>query len=223
MTQRIDIKSSSRAGRFKKKLVGPEELKIEAPAIENKMSALIEMWKAQKLTDAELTTAYIIQVLSHRFPGTWLGSKLTSSIPENMSAKIQDCHFVFEPNIQRRLQTINTLGELLNNFSFRSTPMSVNRSLLSWSTESYPLKLMFRIPSSEEVLRQQKMGSRCVTLLTEAQKTQTYILGERDALSFTMHDLIHADHFYQHDELKLLERARVIGRLGGPACGTALL
>jgi len=55
---------------------------------------------------------------------------------------------------------------------------------------------MFRIPTPLEVLEQQKVGRRCVTLFTEKKRLEKFVLGDRDPLSFTMHDLIHADHFY---------------------------
>jgi hypothetical protein len=59
---------------------------------------------------------------------------------------------------------------------------------------------MFRIPRPAEVLNQQKRGRRCVTVILEAAKANKFILGERDSLGFTMHDLIHADHFYHNNQ-----------------------
>ena len=59
---------------------------------------------------------------------------------------------------------------------------------------------MFRIPRPEEVLNQQKQGRRCVTVILDPEKAKKFILGERDALGFTMHDLIHADHFYHNNQ-----------------------
>jgi hypothetical protein len=59
---------------------------------------------------------------------------------------------------------------------------------------------MFHIPSPGEVLAQQCRGSRCVTVLTRPSELERFVLGERDCLSFTMHDLIHADHFFHDNE-----------------------
>ncbi len=89
--------------------------------------------------------------------------------------------------------------EIFTNFALKSTPHAVNRAILEWNRGNYGLELMFRIPLPNEVLQQQKLGRRCVTTILD-QRMDSYILGERDTLSFTMHDLIHADHFY-HDNL----------------------
>lgn len=170
----------------------------QAPLIQAKMAPLHELHCQKKLSDCELTALFIIQVLSLRYPGDWLGAKrIPLKVSHTLNLTLND--FDFEPNIKRRLAGL-TLGDLFTQFALKSTPEAVNRSLLSWSTNAYPLVLMFRIPMALEVLNQQKQGRRCVTVLTEASRTSRFILGERDTLSFTMHDLIHADHFYHHNE-----------------------
>jgi hypothetical protein len=89
--------------------------------------------------------------------------------------------------------------EIFANYALKSTPFAVNRAILEWSYGNYGLELMNRIPMPIEVLNQQKRGRRCVTTIVD-HRISKYILGERDALSFTMHDLIHADHFYHNNE-----------------------
>ncbi len=201
MSSLSQIKSSSRAGRFKKKLATEKELLIEAPLIEAKMAPVLDLFHKNRLSHSELTTIYLLFILIHRYPKLWLGSKRPCmNIHHKMNYSLSDLHIVWQPNIQKRLEGIHNLGELLNHFALKSTPETVSRSLLNWSNGSYGLELMFRIPSSLEVLAQQKMARRCVTVLTNIEKTNSYVLGERDPLSFTMHDLIHADHFYFHPE-----------------------
>jgi hypothetical protein len=111
-----------------------------------------------------------------------------------MNFPVRNLPVRFEENIYRRLP--ESIGEVFDLFALKSTPETVNRALLSWSYGSYPLNLLFHVPQPGEVLAQQKEGRRCVTVLTK--NLDRYVLGERDPLSFTMHDLIHADHFY-HD------------------------
>ncbi len=191
------MKNSSRAGRFKKKLVSPETLKLEAPVIEAGLAPLLSLHRQKSITDAELCALYVILYLSTRFPKAWLGAKRPAlEIPHEMNFPVKNIPLRFEENIQKRLP--ETLGEIFNSFALKSTPETVNRSLLSWSMAAYPLILMFHIPRPEEVLEQQKEGKRCVTLLTK--DLHRFVLGERDPLSFIMHDLIHADHFYYHNE-----------------------
>jgi hypothetical protein len=162
------------------------------------------MYHQSKITAAEFTALSIIIHLSVRYPGDWLGAKHSShGIASKLSFAFRDANLVFEPNIEKRLSTFKSLDDIFQHFAFKATPLAVNRSILSWSEGHYPLELMFRIPKPEEVLDQQKRGKRCVTVMTEEKNLKTYILGERDALSFTMHDLIHADHFYREKDVYL--------------------
>lgn len=188
-------KSSGRAGRFKKKLVSEAELLKEAPEMAKKLVPFQELYTSGELTQAEFTACYILLFLSHRFPGNWLGAKQSSN-ESSIKLKLKDLPFSFEPNIQKRLP--ETLGEVFSQYTLKSTPLAVNRAVLEWANGRYGLELMFRIPRPEEVLDQQKRGRRCVTAIIDS-RLSTYILGERDALSFIMHDLIHADHFYYHN------------------------
>ena len=192
MNSHSPIKSSSRAGRFKKKLVSSDELLVEGPIIEAKVAPFQNL-----LSAADFCAAYLIIYLSHRFPGSWLGAK--KEFVPTPGVKWRDLPFNFEPNIMKRLEGVETLQEIFASFALKSTPLTVNRAILEWSAGRYGLELMFRIPYPHEVLKQQKMGRRCVTTLVDKRISQ-YILGERDAMSFTMHDLIHADHFYYHNE-----------------------
>lgn len=165
------------------------------------MAPMLDLFHQNRLSASELTGIYLLHILSHRYPKLWLGARRPSmNITHKMYTPLSDLNLELETNIIKRLDGVLNLGDMLNNFALKSTPETVNRSLLHWSNSNYGLELMFRIPSSSEVLSQQKMGRRCVTVLTEAEKIRTYILGERDSLSFTMHDLIHADHFYFHPE-----------------------
>jgi hypothetical protein len=179
------MKPSSRAGRFKKKLVTESQLQAEAPLIEAKMAPFLELYHLGKLTAPEYTALFILTVLTLRHPKGWRGSKRPSlTISHQLNYEFEGL----------------PLGTYFSEFALRAVPEAVNRALLQWSSRAYPLELMFRIPNPREVLNQQKEGKRCVTVLTEATRTSRYILGERDTLSFTLHDLIHADHFYFNNQ-----------------------
>jgi hypothetical protein len=198
------MKTSSRAGRFKKKLVNAEVLLIEGPLVSAKTAPIQDLFHQSKISAAEFTALSIVVHLSTRYPGDWLGAKHPShTLPSKLSYPWRDSGLVFEPNIEKRLANFQTLDDIFQHFALKATPLAVNRSILSWSFGSYPLELMFRIPRPEEVLDQQKRCHRCVTVITEEKSLKTYILGERDALSFTMHDLIHADHFYREESVYL--------------------
>ena len=201
MKASLPNKSSSRAGRFKKKLVSEESLIVEAPIIELRLKSILENFHQGAISAAEFTAIYILTVLAYRNPGTWLGAKRLEAVTltHNLPYPLEHLLMSFEPNIQKRLSGFKTIGEVFQFFAFKATPLSVNRSILGWSTGNYGLELMFRIPRPAEVLAQQKQGRRCVTVILEKEKAAKMILGERDALGFTMHDLIHADHFYHNN------------------------
>lgn len=59
-----------------------------------------------------------------------------------------------------------------------------------------PLRLMFRIPSPEELLAMQAEGSRCVSALISS-KMLTQIFGHRDCLEMLLHDLAHMEKFVE--------------------------
>jgi hypothetical protein len=192
----LPIKTSSRSGRFRKKLVSETEMVLEAPCILAKISPLLDLYSANKLTQADFTASYLITYLSHRFPQTWLGPLIKGRKISGISWK--SLPMEFEPNILKRLDQIDSIQDIFSHFSLKSTPMAVNRALVNWSQDQYGLELMFRIPRPQEVLKQQIYGRRCVTTIID-ERISSYILGQRDSLSFTMHDLIHADQFYSNN------------------------
>lgn len=202
MSTNLPIKASSRAGRFKKKLVSEEALEKEAPVIQERMNQILMAFEHQEISASVFCAIYIITVLSYRHPGTWLGAKRVTALCPNhqLSFPINALNLNFEPNIKKRLLDFETIGEVFQFFALKSTPNTVNRSVLNWSIGSYELEMMFHIPRPSEVLHQQKQGRRCVTIIIDQRRASKFILGERDSLGFTMHDLIHADHFYHNNE-----------------------
>lgn len=189
------MKPSSRSGRFKKKLISLDSLQVEVPKFLNLFHKSLELFNQKQISEAELCAHYIIISLSLRYPGTWPGaSNITHNIKHQLTNPIP-AHIPLEPNVQKRLEGM-CIGDLFNKFALKSTPPKVNRALLNFSTNKYPLELMFKIPTPREVLDQQKNGRRCLTLITKEKQMKDYILGERDYLGFCLHDLLHADHFY---------------------------
>jgi hypothetical protein len=197
MNSVLPNKSSSRSGRFKKKLVSENVLQEEGSKILSKVEPFLDLYQSKVISDVEFTASYILLFLSYRFPHTFLGAhKKSHMIP---GKKWIELPFNFDSKISNRLDKELSVLDLFAQFTFRSTPSSVNRAVVEWANGNYGLELMFRIPKPKEVLNQQILGRRCVTTIVD-RRIETYILGERDSLSFTLHDLIHADHFYYHNE-----------------------
>jgi hypothetical protein len=161
-----------RKGRYKKNLL----LESECPDFAQQMAPIAQNLKAQhqqnEISDAEFTAQFVLSAMKIIRPKDWKGSRLKAGEP------------------QTALETFET-------FLLRGLPLSVNRSFKGWSDSSYPLKLFFEVPSIDQVLALQNNGVRCVTVLTETSELSSYVMQERDPVSFTLHDLIHADHFFR--------------------------
>ncbi len=90
-----------------------------------------------------------------------------------------------------------SLEECLSSVRFRGIPDSARLSLLQWVRNDYPLQLLGYIPNVDEVFAMQLLGKRCVTFFMQADELLLDHHG-RDALSFVVHDLIHAHEFYEN-------------------------
>lgn len=86
--------------------------------------------------------------------------------------------------------------------NFKGLPQKMNIAITQWLKGHWPLKLFFHIPSAREILEMQKLGFRCVTVLTSKKTISSHVLEKRDALSFVIHDLEHAVNFYNEEHLK---------------------
>lgn len=163
--------SKMRKGRYRKNFL----IESECPSFAEKMAPIAhelrQLFKAQHLSAPELTAQFVLSAMQLIRPKDWKGSRRQPGEPKTA------------------LETFET-------FMLRGLPLAVHRSLSSWSAGTYPLQLFFEVPSIDQVLNLQNQGVRCVTVLTKAEELSQYVLGERDPISFTLHDLIHADHFF---------------------------
>lgn len=194
--------SDIRQGRFKKVLASAEQLREEAPELARRVAPLFLAWEAKHLTDAELVASWSLIYLRLRHPRSWWGAKRAAPLhAHHLSLKLRDLPIEWTQEESALLEQYTTLGELWSKRAFKATPEAVHRAILAWSTGAYPLVMMERVPTVEEVLTQQMQGQRCVTLFREQTSLAKLILGERDALGFAFHDLIHADHFFHDNQL----------------------
>jgi hypothetical protein len=69
-------------------------------------------------------------------------------------------------------------------------PVSVARALIAWS-DGFPVTLLTRVPTADELLALQSTGERCVSLLSEDAEAAPHA----NALAFAIHDLCHLDKF----------------------------
>jgi|GEM_PF-2156062 len=92
----------------------------------------------------------------------------------------------------------STLDQL-NHKALRSVPLRAQRALLKWAKGEYPIVLLEYIPTPWELFLLQTEGKRALSLiLSENFLSQQF--EERNYFEFLLHDLIHADHFFEDKE-----------------------
>lgn len=83
---------------------------------------------------------------------------------------------------------------------YRSLPDAALIVLEKWQRNEISLQLLFHVPTSIEVLRAQARGERCVSALISREEILEFEEDGRDFLSFLIHDLVHAQHFFADPE-----------------------
>jgi hypothetical protein len=96
-------------------------------------------------------------------------------------------------------RTHSPVMEFIRNFSWKGHTERIRRSLFQWHESNYPLVLSNQIPKPLELLKIQAEGQRIITVFNQASQWQENHLG-KTAWEFTVHDLIHADHFFQKSD-----------------------
>jgi hypothetical protein len=199
-------KKPSRQGRYRKSLISPECL---AP-IAQKLATIFEELDKNRalgiLSDAEFLSYGLVTLLACRRLDAFQSNRaktktvVLDSIASS-SFKLADLWALLVrqglpiESYKKIFQQNISMDQFFNQIRFRGIPDSARIALLEWLNNQYPLTLFFHIPSGDEVFELQKKGGRCVTFLKQAQAL-TELHHERDAISFIIHDLIHAHEFY---------------------------
>ena len=98
--------------------------------------------------------------------------------------------------------TPSPMIEFLRNYSWKGHTDRIRRSLFNWHLGKYPLVLWNHIPTPLELLKIQADGKRVITVFNQAEEWEQLHLG-KTAWEFIIHDLIHADHFFENSEWQL--------------------
>lgn len=133
--------------------------------------------------------------------------KLQEKLKEN---EISPAEFVTDFLLQKPLEfqkkklfadypTSSKLMQSLNENHWKGYNDRIRRSLLEWHRGHYPLVLLHRIPTPHELLLYQGQGQRVVTVFINPTELDQNHHG-KNAWDFTIHDLVHADHFFEKPE-----------------------
>jgi hypothetical protein len=159
-----------RKQRFRKILLPLEELPLRASAWRDQLVPIQEAWRSGRLTDAEAAAHYLLGSLQFWFPKTWAGVR---QVPCDLGVR-----------------------DLVAQYSLKAVRLDARRALLRWLDGRVSLTLVDYIPEPREVLRAQVNGRRYVSALFKTSELGRLVHDGRDALSFILHDLGHAEKFF---------------------------
>lgn len=186
----------NRQGSYKKVLMAESFLAPHRHTLIKNIDALLE----RGLSPFELCTLYILLFLRVRHQKNWLqkkekftpsvsGKKLLDLIPESFQLTQWE---------KQKLEGISAV-ELFQYFNLKGIPLAVNRTMVNWAQGTWKIEVLTHIPSPRELLRMQVKNTRCITLTVKHEEIDQLVLSSRDPLSFVLHDLHHADHFFNSE------------------------
>lgn len=190
----------NRHGSYKKILISAETLKRESDFLSSNLERLF----LSNLTPFELTTLYLILFLRIKHPRNWLQKKVAHNSakgPINARELMEIIPREFNLSNWEKEKLSGVSADLLFiEFRLKGIPEAVNRTMINWSRGNWNIVLFTHIPKPKELLYLQVQQSRCITLINKKEWLDQLILNSRDPLSFLLHDLIHADHFFNQSE-----------------------
>lgn len=168
---------------------------------------IFQMWKTlfKDLSDVEKVQAWVFALSCLRRPQDWFGGLRSNpfDLSETRSSLLV-CPILESARIKipQKIQFDLTLKAALNFCRIKPLPESALRSLYKLTDPNYPIKILNYVPTPFELLNQQTEGYRIITFNEDYETWPTQIHGERDFLSFILHDLVHADHFLNNETYK---------------------
>lgn len=191
----------NRLGSYKKKLISEDIIKNNFSYFKNNFFLLKS---STNLIPYEIATSYFILFLKALHPHNWLQKKsqVKNNVTESNRILLNYLPQTFELNHfeQEKLKFVSTL-DFFENFNFKGIPLSVNRAFINWIFNPRQIELLYYIPSAVEILELQANKKRCLTLLDVNYHNPPFKNNQRDPLSFLIHDMDHADHFFRYPEL----------------------
>ena len=207
-------KEKKAKGGYRPVLVDSACLEKESKSLHSSMQLLLKLHADKELSDQDAVAFYIISYLNERYPNQFLENFnpiATSDQRSPLTKTSLDYTGLISlqnKNFESKLEKFKfrSLFDIVNNFNLHSIPYSARFTLVNWYLLNH-FKLVLKIdsiPSSEKVLEMQANGERVVSLMT--QNINELVMGERDALSFLLHDLVHA---YKMFSCEILRKGQI--------------
>lgn len=91
--------------------------------------------------------------------------------------------------------------DFLNMVRIQPLPEAAQKALFCIFTKKYPMTILDYEPDPTELLHLQCQGKRVITFTPDYTDWPNQKFGQRDPLSFWLHDCIHAEHFFAQPEI----------------------
>lgn len=148
----------------------------------------------------EQITIWVIACSCLRRPDSWYSG--LQNIPSTQADPHSNHFFLQNLFTELKLAWPPKLSPQISIYEFCKTvrinplPQAATRALYFFYVGHYPLEILCYEPRPLELLQFQIRGKRILTFNSNFQIWPTLKYGERDPLSFWLHDLIHAEHFF---------------------------
>lgn len=187
----------NRNGSYKKILIAEDLLGPHRESLIKNIETLTRL----EIESYELCTLYILLFLRVRHPKNWLQKKKNFSPALSHKKLLDIIPAEFDLNLweKEKLKDISVI-ELFEFYNLKGIPLAVNRTMSNWAHGLWKIALLTYIPSPRELLSMQVKNTRCITLTVKPNEIDKLVFSSRDPLSFVLHDLHHADHFFNQDE-----------------------
>ncbi len=183
--------------RYQNVLISPEFLKTHRDEIYRFLTEL----NLSALSPKDKTALYLLFFIKLRTPHNWFQKKSSElfKMPNSDSSLLVlgEGLINFSKTEKEKLKDLSVF-EFFKNYRFKGIPECVNRVMENWYLNNWELKMIHYIPSSKSLLKLQAENKRFLTLIIDPEQCQDLILGKRDPLSFAIHDLMHADQFFNN-------------------------
>jgi hypothetical protein len=187
----------NRSGSYKKVLIAEGLLGPNRQTLIKNIDLITNL----PLAPFELCTLYILLFLRIRHPKNWLQKKTNFNPIQSEKLLLDIIPHEFNLTDWEKEKLTNLCAkDLFSHYNLKGIPLAVNRTILNWACGDWNIELLTHIPSPRELLRMQVKNTRCITLTTNHDEIDRLVLSSRDPLSFVLHDLHHADHFFNQDE-----------------------
>jgi hypothetical protein len=149
----------------------------------------------------EQITVWVLTCTCLRRPHSWFSGQ--QALVSNISSAYSKKHFSMfqlfkQLNIDwpKKLNPEITLEQFTSTVRIIPLPYAAANALYHFYLGHYPIEILCYEPEPLELLKYQIQGKRILTFNPHIEEWPQLKYGDRDPLSFWLHDLIHAEHFF---------------------------